>query len=163
MTGVQTCALPISQKPNHSDYNQGEKPIAVLLEGSFKSAYKGRVKPFRFENAKDNSVDTKMVIVADGDIIANEISKGKPLELGVNKWTNQHYGNKEFLLNTVNYLLDDTGLIHIRSKKVKINFLNKQKAYAETRKWQLINILFPIIILAIFGLLFNYFRKKKYQ
>ena len=104
-----------------------------------------------------------MVIVADGDIIANEISKGKPLELGVNKWTNQHYGNKEFLLNTVNYLLDDTGLIHIRSKKVKINFLNKKKAFTETRKWQLINILFPIIILTVFGVLFNYFRKKKYQ
>ncbi len=153
----------IAQKPNHSDYNQGEKPIAVLLEGSFKSAYKGRVKPFSFENSKENSVDTKMVIVADGDIIANEISKGKPLELGVNKWTNQHYGNKEFLLNTVNYLLDDTGLINIRSKKVKINFLNKQKAFTETRKWQLINILFPIIILTVFGVLFNYFRKKKYQ
>ena len=153
----------IAQKPNHSDYNQGEKPIAVLLEGSFKSAYKGRVKPFSFENSKENSVDTKMVIVADGDIIANEISKGKPLELGVNKWTNQHYGNKEFLLNTVNYLLDDTGLINIRSKKVKINFLNKQKVFNETRKWQLINILFPIIILTLFGVLFNYFRKKKYQ
>lgn len=153
----------IAQKPNLSDYNQGEKTIAILLEGSFKSAYRSRIKPFSVESPKENSIDTKMVIVADGDIIANEISKGKPLELGVNKWTNRHYGNKEFLLNTVNYLLDDTGLIHIRSKKVKINFLNKQKAFTETRKWQLINILSPIILLTIFGVIFNYFRKKKYQ
>ena len=71
--------------------------------------------------------------------------------------------NKEFLLNSVNYLLDDSGLINIRSKTVNIAFLNKQKAYEEAFKWQLINILFPLIILTVFGLMFNYFRRKKYQ
>lgn len=153
----------ISQKPNPSEYQKGNKPIAVLLEGAFKSAYNGRVKPFSISNTKDLGVESKMVLISDGDLIANEISKGKPLELGVNKWTNQRYGNKEFLLNTVNYLLDDTGLINIRSKSIKIDFLNKQKAFEETRKWQLINILFPLIILVLFGFCFNYFRRKKYQ
>lgn len=153
----------ITQKPNPSEYNDGKKPIAVLLEGSFKSAYNGRVKPFKIENPKDNSNNNKMIVISDGDIVANEVSKQKPLELGVNKWTNQRYGNKEFLLNTVNYLLDDNGLINIRSKTIKIDFLNKQKAFEETGKWQLINISFPLIILTIFGLIFNYFRRKKYQ
>jgi len=153
----------ITEQPNSSEYTNGEKPIAVVLEGEFKSAYNGRVKPFKVENSKENSVETKMVVISDGDIIANEISQGKPLELGVNKWTNQRYGNKEFLLNTVNYLLDDTGLINIRSKTVKIDFLDKQKAFKETSKWQLLNILIPLIILALFGFIFNYFRKKKYQ
>jgi gliding-associated putative ABC transporter substrate-binding component GldG len=153
----------ITQKPITSEFNNGKKPIAVLLEGDFKSGYNGRVKPYYIENAKDYSIQNKMVVIADGDIIANEILNGKPLELGVNKWTNQRYGNKEFLLNTVNYLLDDTGLINIRSKTVKIDFLNKQKAFEETRKWQLINILFPLILLTFFGLMFNYYRKKKYQ
>jgi len=153
----------ITQVENSSEYNNGNKSIAVLLEGEFKSAYNGRIKPFKIENSKGKSTLTKMILISDGDIIANEISQGKPLELGVNKWTNQRYGNKEFLLNTVNYLLDDTGLINIRSKTIKIDFLNKQKAYKETRKWQLINILFPLFLLTIFGLLFNYFRKKKYQ
>jgi len=153
----------IAQQPNPSKFSNGEKPIAILLEGKFKSAYNGRVKPFNIENPKENGVETKMIIISDGDIIANEISKGKPLELGINKWTNQRYGNKEFLLNTVNYLLDDTGLINIRSKTVKVDFLNKQKAFEETTKWQVINILFPLLILAAFGYIFNYFRKKKYQ
>ena len=153
----------ITQQQNPSEYRNGNKPIAVLLEGTFKSVYSGRIKPFRIENNKDKSIDNKMVVISDGDIIANKISKGKPLGLGINKWTNQRYGNKEFLLNTINYLLDDTGLINIRSKTVNINFLNKQKSYQETRKWQLINILFPLVLLTVFGLIFNYLRKKKYQ
>ena len=153
----------IAQKPNPSEYRNGNKPIAVLLEGNFKSAYNDRVKPFKIEKPRDHGISNKMVLIADGDIIANEISQGKPLELGVNKWTNQRYGNKEFLLNTVNYLLDDNGLINIRSKTIKIDFLNKQKAFEETRKWQLINIISPLTLLAVFGFFFNYAKRKKYQ
>ncbi len=153
----------ITQKTNPSEYNNGKKPIAVLLEGAFKSGYNGRIKPFNIENSIDVGIENKMIIIADGDIIANEVSNQKPLELGVNKWTNQRYGNKEFLMNAINYLLDDNGLINIRSKTIKIDFLNKQKAFEQTQKWQLINILFPLILLTIFGLLFNYFRMKKHQ
>ncbi|MDD3721604.1 MAG: gliding motility-associated ABC transporter substrate-binding protein GldG [Lutibacter sp.] len=153
----------ITQKPNQADYNKGNKPISVLLEGKFKSAYFERIKPFKIANPKESGIENKMVVIADGDIIANELSKGKPLELGLNKWTNQRYGNKEFLLNTVNYLLDDTGLINIRSKTVKIDFLNKEKAFEESGKWQLVNLLFPLIILTLFGFIFNYLRKKKYR
>ena len=153
----------VAQKQNPFEYNNGKKPIAVLFEGKFKSAYNGRIKPFKITDPKENGVYNTMVIISDGDIVANEIYKGKPLELGVNKWTNQRYGNKEFLLNTVNYLLDDNGLINVRSKAIKIDFLNKQKAFEETRKWQFINILFPLGLLLLFGLLFNYFRKKKYK
>lgn len=153
----------IAQKPDLSQYNNGNKPIGVLLEGEFKSAYSGRVNPFKVDAFRDIGIDNKMVVISDGDIISNQISQGRPLELGVDKWTNMRYGNKEFLLNTVNYLLDDTGLIHIRSKKVKIDFLDKQKAFEQAYKWQLLNILFPLIILALFGLIFNYIRKRKYQ
>jgi len=152
----------ISQGSNPKEYNTQNLPVAVLLEGEFKSAYKGRVKPFQ-TNFKNNSSKTEMIVIADGDIIANEVSKGQPLELGVNKWTNQRYGNKAFLLNAVDYLLDDTGLIDIRSKKVKIAFLDKQKAYVQAQKWQLINIVIPLLLLLLFGLIFNYLRKKKYQ
>ena len=153
----------ITQKRNEAEYNKGNKPISVLLEGKFKSAYFERIKPFKISAPKENGVENKMLVIADGDVIANEISKGQPLELGLNKWTNQRYGNKEFLLNAVNYLLDDTGLINIRSKKVKIDFLNKERAFEEATKWQLINLLFPLMILAFFGFIFNYLRKKKYQ
>ncbi len=153
----------ITEEQVPAEYNMGNKAIAVLLEGTFKSAYNSRVNPFKIKDAKKTGVENKMVIISDGDIIANEVSQGKPLELGVDKWSNQHYGNKEFLLNTVNYLLDETGLINIRSKRVKINYLDKQKAFNQSNLWQLVNILFPLIILGIFGFIFNYLRKKKYQ
>ena len=153
----------INQKPDPANFTNGNKPLAVLLEGSFKSAYINRVKPFKLNNSKEIGVATKMIVISDGDIIANDVLNRQPLELGVNKFTNIRYGNKDFLLNTVNYLLDDTGLINLRSKTVKIAFLNKQKAYEEATKWQLINILFPLLTLGAFGLIFNYFRKKKYH
>ena len=153
----------ISEKPDPANFSNGNKPLAVLLEGAFKSAYNNRIKPFNLDNYKEIGANTKMIVISDGDIIANEIVKGQPIELGVHKFTNQRFGNKDFLLNAVNYLLDDTGLIYLRSKTVKIAFLNKQKAYEEAIKWQLINILFPLVILGGFGLAFNYFRKKKYS
>ena len=153
----------ISEKPDPANFSNGNKPLAVLLEGAFKSAYNNRVKPFNLNNYKEIGANTKMIVISDGDLIANEITKGQPIELGLHKFTNQRFGNKEFLLNAVNYLLDDTGLINLRSKNVKIAFLNKQKAYEEAVKWQLINILFPLVILGVFGLTFNYFRKKKYS
>lgn len=153
----------INQKPDPANFSNGNKPLAVLLEGTFKSAYNNRIKPFKLTNSKEIGTATKIIVISDGDIIANEILKGQPIELGVNKFTNQRFGNKDFLLNAVNYLLDDTGLINLRSKTVKIAFLNKERAYEEATKWQLINILFPLLILGVFGLTFNYFRKKKYR
>ncbi|SDX25029.1 protein involved in gliding motility GldG [Lutibacter oricola] len=153
----------ITQQPNPKDYAKGNKALGVLLEGKFKSVYNDRVKPFLYTNTKEIGASTKMIVIADGDIISNPISQGKPLELGVDKWSKQRYGNKEFLLNAVNYLLDDTGLINVRSKKIQIDFLNKQKAFEESSKWQLINIIIPLIILAILGGTFNYYRRKKYK
>ena len=96
-------------------------------------------------------------------VLGDDESKIQPFDLNRDKWTNQEFGNKDFLINTIDYLLDDTGLIYLRSKTVKIAFLNKQKAYEEAVKWQLINILFPLVILGVFGLTFNYFKKKKYS
>ena len=153
----------VAEKPNPENYKNGNKPLAVLLEGNFESAYKGRIKPFKYLNSKEQSKSTQMVVISDGDIIANAVVNGKPAELGFDKWTNQLFGNKEFLLNAVNYLLDDSGLIYLRSKTVKIDFLNKQKAYEEAGKWQLINMVIPLLVLTVFGLVFNFIRKKKYQ
>lgn len=153
----------IGKKPNTKQYNKGNIPVAVLLEGNFTSAYQNRVKPFKFSNHKNSSTFNQMIIISDGDIVANSVAKGQPTELGVNKWTNFRYGNKEFLLNCVNYLLDDSGLINIRNKTVKINFLNKQKAYTEAKKWQFINLILPLLILLLFGIFFYFFKQKKYN
>lgn len=153
----------IRKKPDIASYNEGPQNLAVLLEGSFKSTYKDRIKPYKIQDHKDKSVSTKMIVIADGDIIKNQTRKGQPIELGFDPTMNLKYGNKEFLLNAVNYLLDDSGLIEIRSKEVKISFLNVEKVVASKTLWQVINILVPLFILAIFGFLFSFIRKKKYR
>ena len=138
--------------------------LAALLEGNFTSAYKHRVKPFEYGNHKDENNISKIIVIADGDVIKNQLSKGKPLPLGFDRNNpTQKFGNKEFLLNAVDYLLDDTGLMNVRNKEVKIPFLDVERIANEKLKWQLINILFPILLLGVFGFLFNYFRKRKYS
>lgn len=152
----------VMQDPSPETYTKGPQTLAVLLEGEFTSVYNNRIKPFKLSEEKSKSVPTKIIVIADGDVIKNDLVKGKPQELGFDRWTGRKFGNKEFLENAVNYLLNDDGLINIRSKEVVIPFLDTQKVADEKTKWQFINIALPLIFLAIFGFLFNYFRKKRY-
>lgn len=152
----------VNEGPTDLEFNKGEIPLAVLLEGAFKSAYLNRVKPLKIKKHQEIGKEAKMVIVSDGSIIKNQLQGNRPLELGFDKWTNNFYGNKEFLLNTVNYLLDDNGLINIRTKDISIPFLDPIKVSENRTFWKWINLLFPMLILTIIVLIFNYFRKKKY-
>ena len=152
----------IAEQPDPQQFKSGNQLTAVLLEGEFKSAYKNRVKPFKTSIYKEKSIPNKMVVIADGDIGKNQILKGQPFDLSRDKWTQETFGNKEFLLNTIDYLLDDSGLINLRNKSLKMNFLDKQKAYTERTFWQLFNIVLPLVILVLFGVVFNYLRRRKY-
>lgn len=153
----------VNEGPNPNEYNAGEIPLAVLLEGKFTSAFKNRVKPLKL-NVKniDDGKPSKMVVISDGDIIKNQLQGNRPLELGFDKMTNQFYGNKEFLLNTVNYLLDDSGLINIRTRQIAVPFLDPQKTVEQRSKWQTLNLLLPLGLLALFGIAFNFYRKRRY-
>ena len=151
-----------TEEPDPKMYTKPNLNLAVLLEGSFTSVYNNRIKPFDLKDSQDKGVSSKMIIVGDGDIIKNDLGKNGPLELGFDRSSGQLYGNKEFLLNCVNYLLDDSGLINIRSKDIKMAFLDMNKVSEEKTKWQLINIVCPLVLLGIFGMVFNYLRKKKY-
>jgi len=153
----------IAEEPQEKDYVSGNQLLGVLLEGDFKSAYKNRVKPFETNLFKENVKNNKMIVIADGDVGKNQILKGKPTDLNRDKWTGQTFGNKDFLINAVDYLLDDTGLINLRNKTLKINILDKQKAYKERTFWQFINVALPLILLFSFGFVFNYLRKRKYS
>lgn len=138
-------------------------PLAVLLEGNFTSVFKNRITPFKMEGYLTDGKPNKMIVISDGDIIKNQLDQEyQPMELGYDKWTNTLYGNKEFLINAVNYLLDDNGLIHLRTKEVKLSLLDKEKVYKDYSTIQTIIIALPLAVLAIFGLVFTYFRKKKY-
>ena len=147
---------------NPEAFKSGKQLTGVLLEGEFNSAYKNRIKPFNTSLFKAQSKPNKMVVIADGDIGKNQVLKNQPYDLSTDKWTQETFGNKEFLLNTVDYLLDDDGLINLRNKSLKINLLDKQKAFEERSFWQFFNVLLPLLLLAIFGFVFNYIRKRKY-
>ncbi len=153
----------IAKEPLEKDYVSGNQLFGVLVEGDITSAYKNRVKPFESKIYKENATDNKMIVIADGDIGKNQILKGKPTDLTRDIWTNQTFGNKDFLINAVDYLLDDSGLINLRNKSLKINILDKQKAYKERTFWQFINVVLPLILLFAFGFVFNFLRKKKYS
>lgn len=149
--------------PNLSEFSGEPKILGVLLEGQFNSAYSNRVKPF-LPNAlvEKNQHPNKMIIISDGDIINYTYANKKPLVGGIDPWTKQLYSNRNFLLNCINYLVQDNGLINIRSKEIYISLLDKQKSYEQKTWWQLVNIGVPIVILLLFGSIFYYIRRKKY-
>ena len=152
----------INQQPDQETYNNGNLPLAVLIEGSFTSMYKNRVKPLKLQNTLEEGPENKMIVISDGDVIKNQLRNGRPLELGYDKWTNSFYGNKEFLVNSTNYLLDNTGLINIRNKKVSIPLMDVKKIAEQKTKWQLVNIGLPVVLTLLFGLFFGYYRKRKF-
>ena len=154
----------VSETASPSDYpGTGGIPVAVLLEGSFSSAFENRVKAFEQPHFKNVSIPTKMIVVSDGDIVRNQLDKEQmPVELGYDKRSGNLYDNKDFLMNSVNYLLDDTGLINIRSKDFDLPLLDKEKVYTHYTSIQILTIGLPILILALFGLLFTYLRLRKY-
>lgn len=158
----------LRESPDERQYVQGEKAVAVLLEGKFESVFKNRISPDVSENPefrfKEESTPTKMVVISDADIIRNRVNRNtnEYYELGYDRYTNRTYGNKEFILNCMNYLLDDDGLINARGKEFKIRLLDKQKAKRERLNWQITNVVAPILIILLFGVIHFYIRKRLY-
>ena len=148
---------------NKEAYKHGNIPLAVLLEGEFNSVYKDRIRPINLKEKFDRSKPTKMLVVADGDIIKNDIdSKNNiPLELGFDKWTSKYYDNKSFLQNALNYLLDDTEFLSLRNKKVQLAFLDKQKVVESVSSWQIKVFVYPLLLLILVMLSVLYFYRKK--
>ena len=148
---------------NKELYKKGNIPLAVLLEGEFKSMYKDRVRPLELKENATLSRPTKMIVVSDGDIIKNDFdSQHKmPLELGFDRWTSKYYDNKAFLQNAMNYLLDDTEFLTLRNKKVQLAFLDKEKVAESVRTWQIKVFLYPLLVLVIVMLLSWYFYRRK--
>lgn len=155
--------------PDESEFKKSRLPVAVLLEGVFPSVFKNRVindiVPGKV-SFKNESTDTKMIVVADADIIQNGVRRTAsgevPLPLGQDRYTGEVYGNTDFIVNCVNYLTDDKGLMQLRSRELKIRLLDKSKVRNERMKWQIINIFGPVLLVIISGLIYNYLRKRKY-
>ena len=149
--------------PNHYK-NTGNIPLSVLLEGSFLSMFENRVLPFDQKSFQSISKANKMIVISDGDLVKNQLDKNfQPIELGYDQRSGNLFDNKDFLMNCVNYLLDDTGLINIRSKDLDLPLLDKEKVYEKYTFTQIITIGLPLLILLLFGVAFTFLRKKKYS
>jgi gliding-associated putative ABC transporter substrate-binding component GldG len=155
----------VNEETTPSDYlNKGNIPLAVLLEGNFHSMFENRVLAFDQNDFQTKGISGKMIVISDGDVIKNQLDKNLlPVELGYDQRSGNLYDNKDFLMNCVNYLLDDTGLINIRSKDLDLPLLDKEKVYENYTYIQFLTIGLPIAILAVFGLLFTLLRKRKYS
>lgn len=148
---------------NEAEFSKGNQTLGVLLEGKFTSSFKNRVKPFQIKKSLDDGKASKMIVIADGDIINYTYVNKKPLVNGIDQWTQQVYGNKDFLMNSMNYLLDDSGLINIRGKNVELPLLDEKKVSDNYTFTQFITVGLPIGILALFGFVFTYLRKRAYS
>ncbi len=158
----------LRKKPNESLYKGPPKTLAVLLEGTFTSFYNNRIPPSLMEakeiGFKDHGTKTAMIVVSDGDVIRNQfkIPGGYPLPLGYDQFTKETFGNKEFLLNAINYLTDGASLISVRSKEVKLRLLNTTLINNNRLLIQVINVVVPVLVVILAGLLLVWLRRKKY-
>ena len=141
-------------------------PIALLLEGKFKSLFNNRIIPKNNAiNFKNESSFSKMIVVSDGDLGKNNISnKGNIYPLGYDRYLNYTYtGNKKFLINSIHYLCDEIELTKLRTKEIELRLLDKDKVKLYKRHIKFFNILLPIIIILVFTLLLLAIKKRKYE
>ena len=158
----------VSQRPDPNDFNKPYNNIAVLLEGNFESLYKerrGRTINGNYYQTKTSERPSKQIVVSDGDIAINDISpKGEPYPLGFDRNTqNTFKGNKEFIMNAVNYLTGNGDLLEIRLKEMKVRILDKQRAQKERSFWAVINVVVPLLIIGVAGAVIFVVRKHKYS
>jgi ABC-2 type transport system permease protein len=162
------------EEPAEATFQDRLLPMAVLLEGKFPSVFKNRIAP-KNEAGKlipllAESTPTQMVVVADGDLAKNQLNvvnpnlaRGVPLPMGYDQYTDMQYGNANFVLNAVDYLLDSQGLIGVRSREVKLRLLDAQRVAREGSFWKTINTVLPLALVALGGYLFRLNRKRRYS
>ncbi len=164
--------------PEDAKFKLNNIPAAVLLEGKFKSLYEGRISKQRADSLQaankpfvgKNSNDNKMVIIEDDDIVLNEFSaqKQQVLPMGVNQYTigtnyEYQFANRDFILNCLEYLANDNSIMETRNKDFVLRVLDTKKVNDQKTFWQIINTAIPVLLVLIFGLIYQYFRKRKYS
>lgn len=144
--------------------------MGVLLEGEFNSAFANhplQVDGFSRSQFRRQSTATRMIVISDGDIIRQQFRQNgdqrEPLPLGYDRYTRQTFGNKEFLLNAINYLCGFDELMESRSKEFKLRILNRAKITEQRTLWQIVNVGVPVLMILAFGFIFNTLRKRRYQ
>lgn len=157
----------VEEQPDPKSYASVAQPVGVLLEGKFPSVFLNRALPKGIERGYDlpaSSKETKMIVLGDGDLFKNQVSSrdGSVFPLGFDRYTQRNFGNKTLLLNMVDYLANGENLIALRSKEIKVRLLDRARVKAEKMKWQLGNVLLPLLLLISFAIFQHYYRKGKY-
>ncbi len=161
-----------SVAPDPALFNKKFIPLAVLLEGTFSSMFENRVtesmramldqikQPFQAQSVKPG----KMIVVADGDFIKNDVNlkDGQVMPAGYSRYDKYLYANRDFALNTIEYLLDDAGIIEARSKDVKLRLLDPGKVKENKLTWQTLNIAVPLVLVVLLSLLMQSLRRRRY-
>ncbi len=159
----------LRQKPQQENFNSGPQALAVLLEGEFESVFNNRMPQQLLSNTdidfKGISVPNKMIVISDGDIIRNDVSLERQefFPLGSDKYLQKVHANKEFLMNSIDYMLDDSGLIELRSKELKMRLLDQQKASSARFNWQLFNMSLPLLLIWLMGLALFAWKRTKHR
>lgn len=153
------------EKMTPEKFNRQFVPVAVALEGNFRSLFQYRNMPGVVDLPfREESSYNRMIVVADGDIIRNKVRgigrNATAVPLGYDEYSGQMYGNRDFLLNCVNWLCDDEGWMQLRGRNLDLYLINKTLLKAERRKWEMINLLFPLLIVALIGGIFAWGRKQ---
>jgi len=156
----------LEQEPQPKDFQSSTKPVAVLLEGKFKSDFLNRPMPEGLTEKVESlteSKPTKMIVISDGDVFKNQVgSDGSPFPLGYDHYTQQSFGNKNLLLNIADYMTDDSGLIGLRTKEIQLRLLDRARIRSEKLYWQVINNVIPLAFVLIFAIFQHYIRRRKY-
>lgn len=156
-------------EPDPRLFNKANLPIAVLLEGAFKSPWKNRLSPTFTDipemGYRGEGDTTKMIVISDGDIIKNAFNyrQNYPYPLGYDKYTNTMYANKTFILNAINYLCGDEDYMESRSREIKIRKLNVAQIKENRLMYQVINTVVPIVIVIVSGVAIVLIRKNRYK
>jgi ABC-2 type transport system permease protein len=170
-TAKATAPMPmimdiVEMPPTSPYFSERNLPVAALLEGEFMSLYAHRMTPKNIDtkgkSIKKSSKPTKMIVVADGSIIANEVHANAPMPLGYDAYMNQQFGNGNFVLNAINYLAGDEQWLELRNRQLTLRLLDKVKVAEQRLKWQLINMLVPLLLLITFSAVYQLVRRKHY-
>lgn len=163
---IKVSVNELKKEMNPDFFNSGAQTTAWIYEGAFTSLFKNRFLPGNSDKSDfiSDGNSTKILIVSDGDIARNDINPktGQPVELGFNQLTETRYGNADFLINTMTYLLEEDGIINTRSKEIKVRPLDVVKIKNQKATWQIVNLVLPIVLIIAFGILKFLLRKRRY-
>ena len=161
-TPISISLKEASEKLLPSYFNQPSQILGVLLSGTLSSAFENRIKPFELHNNIEKG-ESEMIIFSEGTLAENQLDKGQPLELGYDKWTNNFYGNKAFLKNSIHYLMNDHKLLYIRNKEISLPIFDLESVAQRSNSWRIILFSLPLILLSGIGAIILRFRKAKYS